>query len=159
MVNLFGKFFYSSSNGKIVFFPYELQTGYYELIKKASDDGFRQCIITSDIMIRVIEHLLFDNNGELNSIQFMIDDEELQAEVGALIKRMKNNSALWSKLRDKIEFLDNSESIEIKSIELRCKTVDSFLIKLLANGVICVSENQYSMATQQIAGILEGCIR
>ena len=55
MTNKFGKLFKNLSTNKICCFSYDEKQNYYVFIQEILQQGYHQCIVTSDIMIKIIE--------------------------------------------------------------------------------------------------------
>lgn len=159
MVSKLGKLFQNIQTGKIQCFPYVLENDYYSLIKEAQNCGFRQCIITSDIMIQIIEFFMLKCKAELISIDFMIEDELLQDEINFILQKMKTNLAYWSTLKQKLFFISQNDSIDIKNIKLRCIEDKPYLLSIQVNGIINISQNAYEDVVKTVIKITEEFIK
>ena len=73
--------------------------------------------------------------------------------------RLRQNSAYWGALKDKLKFLSEDDSIDIKKISLQGKNDGGFLISLFVNGVISISESAYSSLSEKLSEFLKGCLR
>ena len=94
---------------------------YYALILEAQKKGCRQVILTSDIMIKIAEAFLTTESATITDIAFFVEDDNLQKEIAKLIELMRQNSAYWGALKDKLKFLSEDDSIDIKKISLQGK--------------------------------------
>ena len=149
-----GKLFFDISNDAVKVIDYDLSQEYYSLIKKAQENNFRQVIITSDIMIGLAEYLLTSQNSTITSISFFVDDEELQQEIDRTIKSLQNNLAYWGALKTKLDFLSKYDSIDIKEMDFNNRE-QRYLAKIFVNGIICISESNYSNLASKIATFVE----
>ena len=81
MTNKFGKLFKNLSTNKICCFSYDEKQNYYVFIQEILQQGYHQCIVTSDIMIKIIEHYILSGNVEVTSIEFMTEEDELENDI------------------------------------------------------------------------------
>ena len=72
-----GKLFQEISTKRVLSICYQADENYYDLIRNAQRQGFRQIIITSDIMLGLCEHFLLEKNIEILSFDFLVEDDEL----------------------------------------------------------------------------------
>ena len=105
MANKYGKLFKGSSTNRICYFSYDARENYYAFIQGMLQQGYHQCIVTSDIMIKIIEHYILSESVEVTSIEFMIEDDELEDDITNILKLMKKNSGYWEILKKKLSFL------------------------------------------------------
>ena len=124
----YGKLFKKLSTNTIACFEYDMKTNYYAFIQEMHKSGFTQCIVTSDIMIKIMQKFILEGNTEIISIEFMVDDEELKDDINVILNLMKKNAGYWSILKQKLEFLSQDDCIEIKII---VKQELYFLYKLM----------------------------
>ena len=54
---------------------------YYAFVEMIQKQGNNQCIFTSDIMLKFMEHFLYEHNAKITAINFMVEDESLQEEI------------------------------------------------------------------------------
>lgn len=155
-----GKLFYGIEKKQVSVVEYDSSSGdYYALILEAQKKGCRQVILTSDIMIKIAEAFLTTESATITDIAFFVEDDNLQKEIAKLIELMRQNSAYWSALKDKLKFLSEDDSIDIKKISLQGKNDGGFLISLFVNGVISISESAYSSLSEKLSEFLKGCLR
>lgn len=69
------------------------------------------------------------------------------------------NSGYWEILKQKISFLSQNDSIELKKVSFRKLTEGGALFSIQVNGLIVVSENEYNNITKEISRIVGGCIK
>lgn len=110
-------------------------------------------------MIKIAEAFLTTESATITDIAFFVEDDNLQKEIAKLIELMHQNSAYWGALKDKLKFLSEDDSIDIKKISLQGKNDGGFLISLFVNGVISISESAYSSLSEKLSEFLKGCLR
>ena len=79
MINKQGKLFRNNASGKVECAEYDVNQNYYAFIQDKQKEGYNQCIVTSDIMIEIMQCFLLNNRVEITSINFMVDDNELES--------------------------------------------------------------------------------
>ena len=110
-------------------------------------------------MIKIIEHYILSGNVEVTSIEFMTEEDELENDIVQILESMKKNRAYWDILREKISFLSENDSIEIKKVSFRNVTGNGSLFSVQVNGVIIVSEIDFDSVSNSISKIMGGCIK
>ena len=159
MINKQGKMFKNVVSSKVECIEYDINQNYYSFIRDKQKKGYNQCIVTSDIMIEIIQYFLLKGGIEVTSISFMVDDEELKSEIQSILDSMKQNAAYWEILKNKLSFLSQNDSIEIKKVNFRILTGTGILFSVQVNGLVIVSENGYNTVCKKISNIMEGCIK
>ncbi len=147
-----GKFFRNKTNS-VSCIPYDSAQNYYGFIQDQIKQGYQQCIITSDLMISIIEYYMLKGNLQVNTIEFMEEDEDLSEDIKQLLNALKGNVAYWEILKRKLEFL-SEDSIDIKKVELRYCAGDGSLITIMVNGIITVSGDNVENLINQISAII-----
>ena len=71
MDNKYGKLFKCSSTNRICYFSYDAKENYYAFIQGMLQQGYHQCIVTSDIMIKIIEHYILSGSVEVTSWSYV----------------------------------------------------------------------------------------
>ena len=158
MLNKYGKLFRRVVEEEIQCFSYNPQEDYYSMVNKLVDKGYQQCIFTSPIMISCIEHFLFQHSAQLLNIEFLVEDDSLEEEVHTLIEKMRYNGIYWSKLKSKLEFLSNDESVDIKKVQIRCNEHGGYLLTLQVNGVVYTDSKHYESTANEIVKIVRRVI-
>ena len=79
MINKQGKLFRNNASGRVECTEYDVNQNYYAFIQDRQKKGYNQCIVTSDIMIEIIQHFLLRGRAEITAINFMVDDSELES--------------------------------------------------------------------------------
>lgn len=159
MTNKYGKLFKSSSTNRICCFSYDEKKNYYTFIQEILQQGYHQCIVTSDIMIKIIEHYILGGNVEVTSIEFMIEEDELEKDITDTLKLMKKNPGYWEILKQKLSFLSENDSIEMKRVSFRKIVGKGSLFSVQVNGIVTVSDFDFDNVLKSISKIMEGCIK
>ncbi|MCY8438602.1 hypothetical protein NQS41_10060 [Bacillus sp. C3(2022)] len=106
---------------------------YFEVISKARDDGFTQVIINSKIMSEILFAVL-NSKGYLLKINMTDNtDQEVIDNLKSIIAKLKHNPLLFVKLKEQLEVITESGSIDISSIEIFIKE-EKYEVK--SNGII-----------------------
>jgi hypothetical protein len=160
MISKHGKLFKRLSTNQVVCIPYNnTEQNYYTFIQNMKNEGYNQCIVTSDIMIKIIEYFILRGSIEITSIEFMVEDEELETEIRSIVDLMKQNAGYWEVLKQKLAFLSQNDSIEIKKVNFRYLEGLGALFSVQANGIIIVSENAFNTLSNIILQVMGDCIK
>ncbi len=154
MRSQYGKAFQNILTRKIECFSYDTKQNYYDLVCDISKRGYQQSIFTSSVMISLIEYFLLEYDAVVTDIDFYIEDVDLNQEISMLLDKMKNNGVYWEKLKERLSFLSQCFSIDIKKVDITCKKSNGFLLSLQINGVFVVSENAYNFVSAEIGEIM-----
>ncbi len=136
--------------------PYDDNDDYYDFLRKCREKGYRQIIVTAEIMINIIKYACLDKNCRINKIEFIEEDDALDYEVNVILQAMAQNPAYLNELIEKIRFLEEKSSIDLKRIYVRslCKEGGaSFFVQ--ANGIIGISQGAYDSMSKEISSIVE----
>lgn len=150
MGNNTGKLFRNTVSREIAAFPYDFSKNYYALIQEAQKKGYEQCIITSDIMIELMEYFLM-KQSTINSIEFFVEDTELESEINTIIRKIKTNGIYWESLKNKLIFLSTENSIEIKAVTIKSL---EYIIKIAVNGIFTVTSSFYGIISNELASFI-----
>lgn len=157
MKSITGKFFQDIQSRKIKTFEYSSSNNYYAFVQEKQQMGFVQSIVTTDIMISIMEKYVMDN-AQIISIEFMVDDSELENEINMLLDGIKKNAAQWIVLKQRLMFLSSDNSIDVKKIEL--KSIEhSYIVSIMVNGLITVTDTAYNEVTEELSHLLEEQIK
>lgn len=157
MKRITGKFFQDIQSRKIKTFEYSSSNNYYAFVQEKQQMGFVQSIVTTDIMISIMEKYVMDN-AQIISIEFMVDDSELENEINMLLDGIKKNAAQWIVLKQRLMFLSSDNSIDVKKIEL--KSIEhSYIVSIMVNGLITVTDTAYNEVTEELSHLLEEQIK
>lgn len=157
MKSITGKFFQDIQSRKIKTFEYSSSNNYYAFVQEKQQMGFVQSIVTTDIMISIMEKYVMEN-AQIISIEFMVDDSELENEINMLLDGIKKNAAQWIVLKQRLMFLSSDNSIDVKKIEL--KSIEhSYIVSIMVNGLITVTDTAYNEVTEELSHLLEEQIK
>lgn len=157
MKSRLGKIFRDSKGGKLIAVEYQPTDGYYSLVKREQQNGHNQVIITSNIMLRISELLLTKYAFDITGIEFMVEGEDFEDEIRSLILALKGNKAYWASLKEKLQFLQKEDSIEIKKISFK-SSQSGELLDVFVNGIFASSEATYNKASQMLICCIARCL-
>lgn len=150
-----------TNNSKDVFcIPFNDNVEYYSFLKQYHDDGYHQIIITSEIMVTLIEHFVLEDEFSVYNIEFMEDDQDLMDEVADLLSTIADDRAYLGRLTQKLNFLSEKSSIELHRVYLKGRNSEGIAINfyLQSNGIIGISRNSYSSISNEIGNLIERCL-
>ena len=133
------------NNGKtIVDLPYSEDEDYYSYLKKWYDQGYRQVIVSSEIMLELISDYVVDKRLIPYEINFAEEDEELVHEINHYLAQLKKKPSIIVKLLNKLRFSCDESSIDMKRIYFK-GCIDNFYIAMFiqSNGIIGISQDSY----------------
>lgn len=151
----FGKFFKKLSTEEISCFQYDINQNYYKLIREKQKEGFSQFIITSDLMIEIMQYFILKGNMNIISIEFMSEDEEVENEIVNILKLMEGNLAYWIELREKILFLSEKNCIEVKKVDFRNCIGGAYIFSIQVNGIIIAPKDKFNYIVKSISELIE----
>ncbi|KYM50913.1 hypothetical protein A2U04_00800 [Fusobacterium necrophorum subsp. funduliforme] len=160
----FFKIFQKEKDIVAIEYTVEDQKNYFNFVKSQTKQNMRQVIITSEIMLEIIEKSFLKNNiCVIKSIKFAEEDSELDEEINLYIKHINNDKENLKKLFTKLECISNSSSIDIEEIEVIIKERenDEFIkMKIWVNGIIGIDtknnrENKIKYILEVIKSKLE----
>ena len=138
--------FFIEKNENIVAIPYlqEDQKKYFRFVKEQYEKGSRQIIITSKIMLKVLEEYFLNKKFRIVEIKFAEEDLELNQEIEKYLEEVEKDRGCFFKLLNKLEVIANNSSIDIEKIELvSSKRINeaytSFSLKV--NGIVIIDGN------------------
>ena len=133
---------------------------YYTFIKQYYDDGYRQIIITSEIMIGLIEHFVLEKGLFVYNIEFIEDDQDLKDEIENLLSIISRDRAFLGKLIEKLNFLSEKSSIDIQRIYFKGRGNDGGAtnFNLQSNGIIGIDKKNFSSISNEISNLIERCL-
>ena len=103
-------------NKHVVCQKYSDDEEYYSFLKKQYDIGYRQIIISSEVMIQLIKEFVMNFGLRVYRIEFMEADSSLTNEIEVLLDHMKEYPILFVTLLEKLNFLAETTSIDIGRI-------------------------------------------
>lgn len=157
----FVKLFVSADNNTLKSFEYSIGGDYYSFVKDICLKGYKQVIITSDLMIPVLKEYFLVKKFKINDLQFMIEDTQLQQEIKHLLDKISIDRAYFNELLDKVTFLSEESTIDIRKIELsgRYPTGKAVRISLQVNGIIGISEGALDTELPELLMLIERCLK
>lgn len=153
------KFFWKmADNGKVaIALPLDEKVEYYCLLKKYREEGFRQIIITSEIMIKLIEYFVLNKKYKNYEIELMEPDKDLSNEINSIIKKVDEEQIYFSELIKILNFISEKSSIEIKKICFKGRDADGKAIRfyIQSNGITGVNEEKLSFISDEILNLIQ----
>ncbi|EEA85990.1 hypothetical protein [Peptacetobacter hiranonis] len=151
---VFSKVFDGTRKVVCVDYDKEKEAFYYHFVKNQRSNGYRQIIITSELMIKIIDSFI-KKDFILYNIEFMEEDDDY-FDIQAIIKNESKLKENRVKLIKKLEFLAEETSIEIKRIYFKGKYNNLFTkFFIQANGILAVNEESYLAIEKEIIKIIE----
>ena len=143
---------------KIIPIPYDDRMDYYMFVKEHHDAGFRQVIVTSGVMIQLIQKIVI-RGFRISRIE-MVDDDELEQQVRVLLDRIYKKPACLSELISLLSFLSGKSSIAIQRISIRGRTEAGIAIKgfIQSNGLLGMNREVSERAFADIGAEVGRCV-
>lgn len=116
-IKLFKK--YQNDKFSFVFRTYNPdEEKYFEVIKTARSEGLNQVIINSEIMTDILYSTL-EHDGLILKINMTDNtDRDINDNICSIIPKLKKDRLLFLKLKEQLEWAAESNSIDIKSVEV-----------------------------------------
>lgn len=151
------KLFWHVHNGQrqIRYIPFDDNCEYYDFLKKYHDKGYKQIIITSELMSNLMRVFCQEKNLSVYEIVLMEDDEDLDAELKDILQKMESDRSYFERLLNEIRFLSEQSSIDINRIYFKGRyngVAVRFFIQ--ANGIIGVIPKFFEEVSGQIKAYL-----
>lgn len=151
------KLFWHVHNGQrqICYIPFDDSCEYYDFLKKFHDKGYKQIIITSELMSDLMRFFCQEKNLSVYKIVLMEDDEDLDAELKDILQKMELDRSYFERLLNEIRFLSEQSSIDINRIYFKGRyngVAVRFFIQ--ANGIIGVIPKFFDEVSGQIKAYL-----
>lgn len=133
-MNNYGKVFRDVNDNCVVFQSYNPdKEKYYDLIRIARDKGLKQVIINSELMTNIL-FITIQSNGVILKINMTnTTDQDIKDNVKSIISKLRNDHLLFTKLKDELEWAEDSNSIDISSIEV---FYNNKKYQIYSNGII-----------------------
>lgn len=90
--------FKKDQNERITCISYDDNEEYYSFLREYRSKGYRQVIITTEIMIKIIETSVLNDNLFVYKIELAEEDEELEKEIDQLLTKTQHNSSYFALL-------------------------------------------------------------
>lgn len=150
------KFKFFSKSNKIETIFYDETSEYYSFLKNQFDQGYRQVIISTSLIISLLKELSTRYGMQVYKIEFNEDDEELAEEMSQLIQSIQKNPAYICLLCERLEFLSDDSSIDISRISFKGKIETIHVdIKIQSNGIVIVNEEAHNIVDSIIKPMVE----
>ena len=156
------KLFWKNDNNhkSICAIKYDDNIEYYTYLRNAISDGYRQVIITSEIMLQIIRMSCMVKGYSIYRIEFAEEDAELNQEVSLLIQNAESNPVYLAELLYRLKFLMEQSSIDIRRLYIRGKydgtVAPNFFIQ--SNGIIGINNEFYDELSNEISTEVERCL-
>lgn len=140
---------------------YDDDADYYTFLRKCRSDGYRQVVITSEMMMQIIRHACLENNYTISKIEFVEEDSDLETEIALILQAMSGNSAYLTDLLNKLRFLSEKSSIDLKRIYVKGLTENNITVNYFvqSNGIIGVNREAFSKISNEISILVEECLQ
>ncbi len=155
VVNKYGKLFIDLSKNRVICIKYDLNKDYYLFNKEIKDKKLNQYIITSNIMISIINYFVLNYNAEIISIKFMDEDNDLDCEISSMLSLMGKNIAYWDEIKQKLLFLSENDCIEMKEVSLKISKDINTIFSIKSNGMIIAGEREFDMISNKVLDIID----
>lgn len=132
---------------------------YYTFIKEQMNLGFQQFILTSDLIMSLMDYYVLSKNLRINSIEFMEEDQEINRITETLSDSKHINNYL--KLKKELSFLSQNSSIEIKKINLINPLGNDLPISIFfqVNGIIGIDSKSYDEEKKVLSDIISNLVQ
>lgn len=144
-------------NKHVVCQKYSDDEEYYSFLKKQYDIGYRQIIISSEVMIQLIKEFVMNFGLRVYRIEFMEADSSLTNEIEVLLDHMKEQPILFAALLEKLNFLAETTSIDISRIYTSGKSENNIALNMFvqSNGIIGINDNAENELLQRTCTLIE----
>lgn len=115
---------------------------YYSFIRSKLGEGYSQIVISSGIMLKVLESMFIQKKAKIVEIDFIEDDIQYSEQMDNFISSVNEDRGNFYELMKELSFLSEQESVEIKSIRIKYRENNEPIdIKLSVNGLITAGVN------------------
>ena len=157
-----GKVFvkYLSEKKEFVTVPYSpsIDNDYYIFIKNNYNNNLSQFILTSEIMVKLLNHYFLTRNFNITNIDFIEEDSTLKKDVESTIEMINGDRKYFNLLLNNIKFLSTQSSIDIARIEFKSKSTETnttIRLMLQVNGIFEIDGNNYEYESNYLRNFLE----
>ena len=150
--------FKKDQNERITCISYDDNKEYYSFLREYRSKGYRQVIITTEIMIKIIETSVFNDNLYVYKIELAEEDEELEKEIDQLLTKTRHNSSYFALLLEKIRFLSERSSIDLFRVYVKNQYQENtscLNFFLQSNGIIVIYSEHFENQSKKICEIVE----
>lgn len=142
---------------KIHCISYDSSIDNYAFLRNCHDQGYKQVIISSEIMIQLICEACLEKGHKITKIEFVKEEAELEEEIQVILQLMDRDSAYFCDFIDKLKFLAERSSIGIKRVYIRGLYAKDFIESyfLQSNGIIGINKESFSQISSNISCYIE----
>ena len=147
-----------SDRKMITFLSYDpsKEHDYYSFVRNKRELNYHQVIITSKMMIDILDYYFLERHASISSIELMESDDHLEQEIQKILLKIDGDRAYYSKLITLLNFIKEESSIDLKKINVKNKSNDDqFRLYVQVNGLIGIDQVVYNRESGKIAHILE----
>lgn len=121
----------------------EIAGDYYPFVRSKLDEGYSQIVISSAIMLNILETVFIKKEAKIVNVDLIEEDEQYKQQMEYLIASANKDRAYLHELMKELSFLSENESVEIKNINIKYRREGKLIdIKLSVNGLIRASDNE-----------------
>lgn len=157
-----GKIFIDK-NDELVGLDYapSINSNYYSYIKDKVNLGYSQFVITSEIMIKLIEILCIEKEYTLTKIELLHEDCEEENTISSLISSMEQEKLYFHKLIEELRFIKKQSSIDLKRLHFVGKIQEGryFRFYIQVNGIYGIDDRYYGEITKDLIKTLKRCVK
>lgn len=136
------KIFIDTSNDQLVLMENPQNENYYTYIAKQKEKGFRQILITTQEMIRIMEFYFNNFDANIMEIVFYQNDDDYTNEIQKNISDMNKKLANFQHLIERLECINSEDSIDIQSIEFFYEIDNyNYILKIYLNGIVNINNH------------------
>ena len=111
-------------------------------------------------MIQIIKEAYLKNQYHVYKMEFVEEDDDLQQEINALLSLIEQNSGYLTELLDKLKFLSEKSSIDLKRIYVKGEDTESnpVVFFVQSNGIIGINSSAFLSISKELCGLVERCL-
>lgn len=139
---------------------YDDNVEYYTFLRECKAKGYSQVIVTTEIMMRILREFVIKKGFLVYRIEFAEEDCELENEIKNLLKNIETNPAYFADLLDKIKFLSEQSSIDIRKVYIKEKYNEEFApnFYIQSNGIFGVNTESFDDLSKDICMLVARCL-
>jgi hypothetical protein len=140
--------------------PYDETVEYYTFLRNCKEKGYRQVIVTSEIMLQIIRKACLEKSYIVYKIEFAEEDLDLEQDIQDLIQITAKNSAYFGDLVEKIKIFSEQSSIDLRRVYIKGAYEGSNTPRffLQSNGILGTNKESYESLSKEISTIVERCL-
>ncbi len=158
-----GKFFWKigDSPKQVINVAYnDTQIEYYTFLKEQFEAGYRQIIVSSEIMIKIIETAVLSDGLFVYEVKLSENDDSMQYEIDTLLNLIEKVPAYFGKLIEKLSCMAEESSIDIARVKIKGYTADRKPVDcfIQSNGLLTVNEDSFDNIQNRLSSLIERCL-